>query len=816
MNEAETRIIIDRLLRRAGWRLPGDDGTPNVRAEQRISGERNLEADYVLEDDRHFPLAVLEAKRSEISALSGKEQAREYAKKLKAPFVILSNGEEHYFWDIARHEPLLIKTMPKPDELNERRGILSAAKDFNSQTINEDYISDVQGKNCPPHKRRKLRDYQIHAAQAVQNTAAAGGRAFLLEMATGTGKTLVSAAAIKLFLATGNARRILFIVDRLELEEQARQNFNLYFGNSWQAVVYKKSRDDWNRAEVLISTVQTLAAGDCYKKFSPFDFDLLIVDEAHRAINGHSARAVFDYFCAYKLGLTATPKNYMSRVTKSGVSPKEQEARKLRDTYHTFGCADDDPTFRYDLEQGAAENNLIMPKTIDARTKVTTEMFAERGFYFFASDDDNIDEDNDNKKEKGPYWRPDFERKFFSEATNRVICRTIIENAMCDPLSKDVGKSIVYCVSQRHAEKVTAILNQLAAEIFPGIYQSDFAQQVTSNVQDAQEYARRFAANNLGGKTLSLEGYDSAKTRICVTVGMMTTGYDCPDILNICMLRPIFSPSEFIQIRGRGTRPHKFQYDGGGGDIKEADKDTFKLFDFFANYEYFETKDYDEQLSLTSGVESGGSGNKGESKPPEEHPDAAIYKGKDEILRIFTMEFAEGMRIDNARNASAEQKLLKDEELRQAVKENRLDDAESLCGKNHSKEIIDFLQGQAKQLSNLTHRRVNVGEVLMLIFDEVAELKSREEMMDEETEKFITGLESNDAEMTIAAAEIFKACLDDQEVMEIIENETFADLADNSVLSIKTCKKVPGKIRVSIVKYIKTKIDMDIYTQIAA
>ena len=815
MNETEIRIVIDSRLRQAGWRLPGDKA-PNVRAGQRISGERNLEADYVLEDDRRFPLAVLEAKRSEIGALAGKEQAREYAKSLKAPFVILSNGKEHYFWDIARHEPLLIKTLPKLDELKERCDISSTAKDFNSQTINDNYILDAQGKNCPPHKRRKLRDYQIHAVQAVQNAAAAGGRAFLLEMATGTGKTLVSAASIKLFLATGHARRVLFIVDRLELEEQARQNFNLYFGNSWQTVVYKNNRDDWNRAEVLISTVQTLAAGNCYKRFSPLDFDLLIVDEAHRAISGHSARAVFDYFCAYKLGLTATPKNYMSSETKSGISPKEQEARKLRDTYHTFGCPNDVPTFRYDLEQGVAENNLIMPQTIDARTNVTTEMFAERGFYFFASDDDNIDEDNNNKKEKGPYWRPDFERKFFSEATNRVICRTIIENAMCDPLSKDVGKSIVYCVSQRHAEKVTAILNQLAAEIFPGIYQSDFAQQVTSNVQDAQEYARRFAANNLGGKTLSLEGYDSAKTRICVTVGMMTTGYDCPDILNICMLRPIFSPSEFIQIRGRGTRPHKFQYDGGGSDIREVDKNTFKLFDFFANCEYFETTNYDEQLSLTSGVESGGNDNKGESKPPEEDPDAAIYKGKDEILRILTMEFAEGMRIDNARNASAEQKLLKDEELRQAVKENRLDDAKSLCDKNHPKEIIDFLQGQATQHSRLTHRLVNVGEVLMLIFDEITELKNREEMMDEETEKFLTELASDDSEMTTAVAEIFKACIDDKKVMEIIENGTFADLAHNPVLSPETCGEVTREIHLSIVEYIKTKIDMDIYTQIAA
>ena len=814
MNETETRIIIDFLLRQAGWQLPGDKA-PNVRAAQRITGEEHdLEADYVLEDDRRFPLAVLEAKSSEKGALSGKEQAREYAKRLKAPFVILSNGKEHYFWDIAEHEPFLIKTLLGPDELKKRHGVSATKKDFNSQTINENYISDAQGKNCPSHKLRKLRDYQIHAVQAVQNAAAAGERAFLFEMATGTGKTLVSAAAIRLFLMTSNAYRILFIVDRLELEGQAQQNFELYFGNSWETVVYKEHKKDWNRAEVLVSTVQTLAAGNRYKNFSPLEFDLLIVDEAHRAISGRNARAVFDYFCAYKLGLTATPKDYMKNTAKSGISPREQEARKLRDTYHTFGCADGTPTFRYDLEQGVVENNLIMPRIIDVRSNVTTEMFSKEGFYFIA-DDDNDDEGDNAKEEKGPYWKSDFEKMFFSDATNRAICRAIIENVMRDPLSGDVGKSIVYCVSQRHAEKITAILNELAAQQFPNVYQSDFAQQVTSNVANAQEHARRFANNTLGGHTRTLDGYDSSKTRVCVTVGMMTTGYDCPDILNICMLRPIFSPSEFIQIRGRGTRPHKFRYDGGGRDIREKDKNAFMLFDFFAVCEYFETQDYDEKLSLTYSDESRG---KDDDKREITPPNDGIYGGPDEIKRKIEIIFGEGMRIDQKQDADAdaEQKLLTDNELQQAVKEKRMSDVEFLCGKNHPKEIIDFLQRRAKQHSILTHRRVNIGEILMLIFDEITELESREEMMDKETEKFIAGLKSDDSDMTAAAAEIFKACLDDKEVMEIIENETFADLADNSVLTIETCGKVPSEIRLGIVKYLKTEIDLDIYTQTAA
>lgn len=816
MNETETRIVIDRLLRRAGWRLPGDDA-PNVRAGQRIGGERNLEADYVLvSDTKSFSLAVLEAKRSEIGALSGKEQAREYAENLNVPYVILSNGNEHYFWDIAHDQPLAITAFPSLEDLKKRHYISSKADNFDSQKIDENYIIDTQGMNCPSHKRHRMRDYQIDAVQAVQNAAMAGERAFLLEMATGTGKTLVAAAAIKLFMTTGNAHRILFIVDRLDLEDQAQQDLNSYLSNSWKSFIYKKHPDDWNRAKVLVSTVQTLVAGNRYKDFSPMAFDLLIVDEAHRAIGGPNARTVFDYFNAYKLGLTATPKNYMNGVTKSSVLPKEKEARELRDTYRTFGCANGIPTFRYDLEQGAREDNLVMPRLIDIRTIVTTELLSEKGFCFFVSDDP---ENDNNKKEKGPYWKHNYERIFFSENTNYAICRTIIENALRDPLSGDVGKSIVYCVSQRHAEKITAILNQLAAEIFPGKYQSDFALQITSNVQGAQEYTRSFANNKLRGKTHTLERYDSSKTRICVTVGMMTAGYNCPDILNICILRPIFVPSEFIQIRGRGTRRHTFRYNKGRGEIETIDKTTFMLFDFFAVCEYFEkTTSYDETLSLSYGGKNNrGSDKNKKSTPPEKRPGAVIYPGEDEVVRKLELIFPKGMRIDNERYAAnVEQQLLKDDELRRTVKENRLSDAESLCRTNYSSEIIDFLWVSAQQHSARVYRRVSIGEVLMLIFGEIQKLKSREKMMDEELDIFIDGLRFDDEEIATAAGKIFKACLGNKEIMKIVKKGTFANLAVKPDLDIETCEKVPRKTHLRIVRYIEKEIDSDIYTDIAA
>ena len=161
---------------------------------------------------------------------------------------------------------------------------------------------------------------------------------------------------------------------------------------------------------------------------------------------------------------------------------------------------------------------------------------------------------------------------------------------MRDPITNEIGKTIVFAVSQNHARKLTEILNE-------------FAVQVTSQVSDAQQMTGNFANNNLNGKTNWLEGYKSSKSRVCVTVGMMTTGYDCPDLLNLCMARPIFSPADFVQIKGRGTRKHTFEFkhknELGEEEIIQHEKEFYKLFDFFANCEFFEEKfNYDEKITL--------------------------------------------------------------------------------------------------------------------------------------------------------------------------------------------------------------------------
>jgi type I restriction enzyme, R subunit len=342
LKEAQARIKINKLLEASGWRFFDDDqGQANIVLEPKVKltkaaidalGE-NFEADgrgfidFLLLDERGFPLIVLEAKSEDKNPLAGKEQARKYAKSQNCRLVILSNGNLHYFWDLQRGNPYIITTFPKPASVASHLKTAPNPSRLIEEVIEDDYVvltqrpnyaSDAAWKNEAERRRfievnglRFLRLYQKRAINAVQQAVKKGFDRFLLEMATGTGKTLTAAAIIKLFLRTGNSRRVLFLVDRLELEDQALKAFKKSLANDYKSVIYKENRDDWRHAEVVVSTVQSLLFNNKYQQlFSPTDFDLVISDEAHRSIGGN-ARAVFDYFIGYKLGLTATPFDYL-------------------------------------------------------------------------------------------------------------------------------------------------------------------------------------------------------------------------------------------------------------------------------------------------------------------------------------------------------------------------------------------------------------------------------------------------------------------------------------------------------------------------
>ena len=815
--EAEARIKIDKLLEKSGWRFIDDEnGLKNVIVESNTTKEDSSRGyiDYLLLDPRGKPLIVLEAKNEDLPPQVGKEQARDYAISQGVRFVILTIGESHYWWDIESGNPESIVSFPSQNSLVKKTLLKVDKSKLIKEEIGDDYIAltqmpdyDKKPDYINPQSRlefsyknnlRFLRYYQTNAIKSIQKAVKEGKNRFLFEMATGTGKTLASAAVIKLFLRTGNAHRVLFLVDRIELEDQAYKAFRDYLKNDYLTVIYKQNKDDWRKAKIVVTTIQSLMVNNKYmRKFSPTDFDLVISDEAHRSIGGNS-RAVFEYFIGYKLGLTATPKDYLKKIEDVD-DPRESERRTLLDTYETFGCESGDPTFRYSLLDGVKDNFLINPTTIDARTEITTQLLSDEG-YSLSTIDENGEEVESTYKQR------DFEKKFFSEITNRVLCKKFLDNALLDPISKEIGKSLVFCVSQKHAVKVTQILNEMAHEMFPGKYNSDFAIQVTSWIPTAQSDTIKFTNNNLKGNSKWLDGYKSSKARMCVTVGMMTTGYDCPDVLNLALMRPIFSPTDFIQIKGRGTRKNSFKFEerDSFGDIQKTsiDKETYLLFDFFANCEYFEEKyEYDQILKLPKK----GSGT-GEGDPRPVVHDDFKYAGKDKIVQ-FEREAvgAKGMKIDRMFFQDFETKISGDQNVKQLAKVDP-DAAASYITENILDKPKEFFTIDKLRKSLSVDRKISMREIVDKIFNG-EEIKMKDELLEEEFNKFLSIYKPSDD--IVALKYFFRAYLTDQNLRDVIDSKNYGQLVSFDSFDLEDFKKINANFRNIVPEYIRSYVPIN-------
>ena len=838
MKEAAARIKINKLLEESGWRFFDDaTGPANISLEPGVTLKtseldalgKNFEKakkgfiDFLLLDGKGFPLVVLEAKAEDKNPLVGKEQARKYANAQNCRFVILSNGNLHYFWDLERGNPYHITSFPAPDSVAGYKQTAPNPQQLIEEQVGTDYIALTQRPHYQSeaawrneaerpgyiltNKLRFLRPYQLTAISKLQQAVKNGADRFLFEMATGTGKTLTAAAVIKLFLRSGNARRVLFLVDRLELEDQACKAFKGLLSADFKTVIYKENRDDWRHAEIVVTTVQSLLFNNKYQRlFSPTDFDLVISDEAHRSIGGN-ARAVFDYFIGYKLGLTATPRDYLKRFNKATPTtrdPRETERRLLLDTYRTFGCENSQPTFRYTLLDGVKEGFLINPTVVDARTEITTELLSEEGFVVSFTDDAGEDQQEAFKQRE-------FEKRFFADATNQLFCKTFLEHALRDPVNGEIGKSIIFAVSQNHAAKLAQILNQMSDRMFPGKYQSDFAVQVTSQISDAQQMTINFANNKLLGNSNVIPGYKTSKARVCVTVGMMTTGYDCPDILNLGLFRPIFSPTDFIQIKGRGTRKHDFREDLFDETIKEHVekplKSAFKLFDFFANCEYFEEEfDYDEVLKLPRPKGKGGEG----PQPPP--PPGGLYEhtGEDLISTIQeeTIGYG-GMKIDRMFFQQFEDTLRENVTVSDAVDAGQWDRVIDYVNKEIFDKPEEYYTLDKLRKAAAVDRRLTLREILEKAFGLIPRFKSKDELLEEEFAKFVADAKPDEAEAIPAIKTYFKAYITDGRIRHIIDEKDFADLATNPVFSTRDFKAVPKKYRDLIPEYVKDYVSLN-------
>jgi type I restriction enzyme R subunit len=364
-------------------------------------------------------------------------------------------------------------------------------------------------------------------------------------------------------------------------------------------------------------------------EFTPFYFDLVVNDEAHRSIY-KDAREVVQFFQATRVGLTATPKAYLKNVNIEELGeqdPKTLEARQLRDTYHYFGCEPGFPMYRYDIIDAVQDPEgpfLCLPKIFDVRSDITTKALAEKGWAVV------INEQEENFKIQ------DLERKVFTPARNQLMCEAFLKEAQKDPRGQ-LGRSIVFAVNQTHATNLTKIFNELQPEL---------AVTITSRIKDASSIAKEFR----DGKR---------SERIAVSVDMLSTGYNCRDILNIGLMRPIFSPTEYIQIKGRGTRRFTFKFGN-----PEYEKKNFFLLDFCGVAEYFqENYDYSAPLKVPrekaagemgtgaaggdgrgeAGAEGAGDG-QSSTPPPREIP---TWEGTDVLSSREVIEVgSEGEKVD--------------------------------------------------------------------------------------------------------------------------------------------------------------------------
>ena len=584
-NEAFSRVLIDKALEFSGWDLLD---SKQVRFELNTSNGRT---DYLLAGHRG-PLCVLEAKREDLDPYDAKEQARGYAENVKAPFIILSNGREHWFWNYTRKDAdaYRIERLPSREDLERLRlKNLQPPRPLSSEIVTSAYLKKFRSDLT-------VRRYQIDAFTSIARLFDdKATRKFLLEMATGTGKTLLCALLIRIFLATRNAERVLFIVDRIELANQTLEEFNVLLAE-YKPVLYKTARrrpGELLGSSVVVATLQSLMVDRRYREeFTPFHFDLVVNDEAHRSIYG-DAREVVQFFQATRVGLTATPRAYLKNINFEELerdNPKALEVRLLRDTYNYFGCKPGFPTFRYDIIDAVKDPEgpfLCLPKIIDIRSDITTKALDESGWAVV------INEQAETFKIQ------DLDRKIFTPARNRVMCEAFLKEAQRDPAGS-IGKSIVFAVNQTHATELTKIFNAIQ----PGV-----AVTITSRIPDASSIAKEFR----DGKR---------QERIAVSVDMLSTGYNCRDVLNIGLMRPIFSPTEYIQIKGRGTRLFTFKI-----GHTEYEKKHFLMLDFCAVAEYFEEK-YDYTVPLNIPRERKEPAGK-EKYPPHPPTGDPIHDGED-------------------------------------------------------------------------------------------------------------------------------------------------------------------------------------------
>ncbi len=539
-NETSTRRrLIDELLIAAGWDV-GANGknTDQVGQEVEVLHQPTQTggglADYVLWDDDGKPLAVVEAKKTAVDAQKGKVQARCYAHGLEKmygqrPVIFYTNGFDLWIWDDAKNEP-------------PRRIYGFYAKESIKyclfQTRNR---ADTLATRTPSPKIVD-RIYQIEAIQRVSETFDARQRKALLVQATGTGKTRVAVAMADLLIRANWVKRVLFLCDRLELRKQAHNVFKEYLEQVPRVYVGRTTAQDRTK-RVYLATYPAMMK--CFETFDVGFFDLIIADESHRSIYNRY-RDLFLYFDAYQVGLTATPLKFI-----------------FRNTYKLFRCEDADPTAYYPYDRAVQEGHLAPFKVMKHTTKFLREGIKYKDMTVEQREqlEDQVDD-----PEAVDYQREQVDQKVFNKDTDRHILRNLMENGIRSADGTTLGKTIIFARNHKHA----MLLNELFDEMYPQ-YGGTFCQVIDNYEPRASQLIDDFKTND-GSKDLA----------IVISVDMLDTGIDVPEVVNLVFAKPVKSYAKFWQMIGRGTRlcPDLFGPD--------RHKKYFQIFDHWGNFEFFD------------------------------------------------------------------------------------------------------------------------------------------------------------------------------------------------------------------------------------
>ena len=587
ISEAETRrLYIDLMLKEAGWQILDTEGLVQASracVEVELQGMPNAHgvgyADYVLFGSNGKPLAVVEAKRTSADPIKGKHQAELYADCLEArygvrPVIYYTNGFQTFVIDGLGYPPRKLYSFHTEHDL-ERMLQKRGRRDIGDFSVN-DNITD--------------RHYQKMAIKAVCEHFNRKHRRALLVMATGTGKTRVAISLVDVLKRNDWVKNVLFLADRTSLVKQAHKNFVKLLPNETTCVLNEGGEERDMNARITFSTYQTMInMVDTDKKpFSVGRFDLIIIDEAHRSIFGKFG-AIFHYFDAMLVGLTATPRDEVDRST-----------------YDIFEMEQGSPNYAYELQDAVADGYLvnytgfkrgtvilkegIKYSSLSAEEREQLEQVWEyeesKELVNYSNDPNDPNDSKDSKdskdlktfpalkvaEEEEPYAKPRYVRDIsnneifsyiYNIATIDAVLQDLMENGLKVQSGERIGKSIVFAYNHKHAQMVVERFGVLYPE-----YGADFCVLIDNYVTYAQDLIDRFEKRD-------------ADPQIAVSVDMLDTGIDVPDVLNLVFFKPVKSLIKFMQMVGRGTRLSK-------GVFGHEDKKEFYIFDWCCNFDFFE------------------------------------------------------------------------------------------------------------------------------------------------------------------------------------------------------------------------------------